>query len=139
VSRLGFRLVTAIHVAVYRAMRGRVAARIGKAPILLLTTRGRHSGKPRTVPLLFHADGVRVVVVASKGGAPHHPAWFLNLQAEPEVSVQIRGERRRLRAREADEAERAFYWPLIVSMYPAYERYQERTSRRIPLVVLKPA
>jgi len=107
--------------------------------VLLLTARGRKTGKARTTPLLYLQDGDRLVVVASKGGAPRHPAWFLNLAANPEVTVERGRERLAMRAREADDEERARYWPQVVAMYPGYEKYQQKTSRRIPLVVLEPA
>ncbi len=137
-NRLGLRLMSAANVAVYRWTGGQIGGRIGKAPVLLLTTRGRRTGKERTTPLLYHEDSERLIVVASKGGAPTHPAWFLNLQAEPRVTVELGRGRRELRAREADDAERERYWPRLVALYPGYARYQERTSRRIPLVVLEP-
>lgn len=133
------KVLSAANVAVYRWTGGRVGGRMGKAPILLLTTRGRKSGKRRTTPLLYVEDGERLVIVASQGGAPTHPAWFLNLRADPNVTVELGRERRTLRAREAGDEERERYWPRVVAMYAGYARYQERTSRRIPLVVLEPA
>ncbi len=134
-----FKLIGALHVALYRATGGRVLGSFRGAPVLLLTTRGRKSGKARTTPLLYLQDGERLVVVASKGGAPKHPAWFLNLRSSPDVTVERGRERLALRAREADDEERERYWPQVVAMYAGYAGYQERTSRRIPLVVLEPA
>jgi deazaflavin-dependent oxidoreductase (nitroreductase family) len=133
-----FKVTGALHVALYRLTRGRIGGRAFGAPVLLLTTRGRKTGKLRTTPLLYLEDGDRLVVVASKGGAPRHPAWFLNLAADPEVTVERGRERLAMRAREADDDERARYWPQVVAMYPGYEKYQQKTSRRIPLVVLEP-
>ena len=133
-----FKVMGAIHVALYRLTGGRIGGKAFGAPVLLLTTRGRKTGKARTTPLLYLEDGDRLVVVASKGGAPRHPAWFLNLAANPEVTVERARQRLTMRAREADDEARARYWPQVVAMYPGYEKYQQKTSRRIPLVVLEP-
>ena len=133
-----FKITGTIHVALYRLTGGRIGGRAFGAPVLLLTARGRKTGKLRTTPLLYLEDGDRLVVVASKGGAPRHPAWFLNLSANPQVTVERRRKRLTMRAREADDAERQRYWPQVVAMYSGYAKYQEKTSRRIPLVVLEP-
>ena len=133
-----FKLTGAIHVALYRLTGGRIGGRLYGASVLLLTTKGRKTGKTRTTPLLYLDDGDRLVVVASKGGAPRHPAWFLNLTADPEVTVERGRERLPMRAHEADDEERERYWPQVVTMYPGYAKYQVKTSRRIPLVVLEP-
>ncbi len=134
-----FKITGAIHVAIYRASRGRVAGRIGRAPVLILTTRGRRSGKARTNPLLYVEDGRRLVLIASKGGAPNHPAWFLNLRDDPDVTVERGAAKQRYRAHIADSQERELLWPQAVAMYAGYAKYQEKTSREIPLVVLEPA
>lgn len=107
-------------------------------PTLILTTIGRKSGKPQTLPLIFGESGGNYIIIASKGGAPDHPAWFLNLLAHPEVEIQIKGKRLRARARIASGAERAQLWQMMVGVYPLYNKYQARTSREIPLVVLEP-
>jgi deazaflavin-dependent oxidoreductase (nitroreductase family) len=133
-----FKVMGAIHVALYRLTGGRIGGKAFGAPVLLLSTRGRKTGKIRTTPLLYLEDGDRLVVVASKGGAPRHPAWFLNLAANPEVTVERGRDRPAMRAHEADDNERARYWPQVVAMYAGYEKYQQKTSRRIPLVVLEP-
>jgi len=133
-----FKIMGALHVALYRLSGGRIGGRAFGAPVLLLTTRGRKTGKARTTPLLYLEDGDRLVVVASKGGAPRHPAWFLNLAANPEVTVERGRERVPTLAREADDPERERYWPQVVAMYSGYEKYQQKTNRRIPLVVLEP-
>jgi deazaflavin-dependent oxidoreductase (nitroreductase family) len=124
--------------AIYRATGGKLGNTLKGAPILLLTTKGRKSGKPRTMPLLYLRDGDRLVLVASSGGSPDHPAWFLNLRAEPQVKVEIGRDRERRRARVATPEERELYWPQVVQMYGGYADYQRRTSREIPLVVLEP-
>ena len=108
-------------------------------PVALLTTTGRKSGEPRDSPLYFHRDGDKVIVAASKGGSDKHPMWYLNLKADPKVTVQIKDEKLSLTAREATEAERELYWPKLVAMYPTYEDYQSWTERKIPLVVCEPA
>lgn len=105
---------------------------------LLLTTRGRRSGSLRLMPLIYGRDGDDYVVVASKGGAPVNPGWFHNLLAEPEVGIQVGSEAMPARARVADAQERERLWPEMVEIWPDYEKYQARTERVIPLVVLSP-
>lgn len=108
-------------------------------PVALLTTTGRKTGQPRVSPLYFLRDGDRVIVAASKVGAEKNPMWYLNLKANPKVSVQIKREVLDLTARDASEEERAKYWPQLVKMYPSYEDYQSWTDRTIPIVVCDPA
>lgn len=107
------------------------------APTLILTTIGRRSGTPRRLALIYGEDAAGYVVVASKGGADEHPAWYQNLLAHPEVEVQVKADRFRARARTATPEEHARLWPRMVAIWPDYARYQERTSRQIPLVVLE--
>jgi deazaflavin-dependent oxidoreductase (nitroreductase family) len=107
--------------------------------ILILTTTGRRSGREIDVPLIFGEDGGRYVLVASKGGAPRHPAWFLNLRDRPEVDVQVRAERFRARASVAEGDERARLWRLMNGIWRHYDEYQTRTDRQIPVVVLERA
>jgi deazaflavin-dependent oxidoreductase (nitroreductase family) len=108
-------------------------------PICLLEHRGRKTGRLRTTPLVFLEDGDRVVVVASQAGRPEHPMWYLNLLADPDVTVQVGRRRRAMRARVADDAERAELWPRLVALYADYDSYQSWTNRVIPVVVLDPA
>jgi deazaflavin-dependent oxidoreductase (nitroreductase family) len=110
----------------------------GLVPTLLLTTTGRKSGNALTLPLIFGRAGPGYVVVASKGGAPAHPAWYLNLEANPEVRVQVKGDKFVARAHTAAAAERAALWPKMVEIYGPYEDYQTKTERQIPVVVLTP-
>ena len=124
------------HVAKYRETDGEVGYLWNGATCLLLTTTGRSSGEPRTVPLIFAADGERCIVVASMGGAPRHPNWYLNLSADPGVEVQVRGDRFEAAARTLDEAERERCWALAVAVWPSYEEYAARTERVIPVVAL---
>ena len=111
----------------------------GPIPTLLLTTTGRRSGKPIVMPLIYGETGGNYVVVASKGGAPKHPGWYLNLAAHKDVEVQILARRFRATARTASGAERAALWKQMAAIYPPYNDYQARTDREIPVVVLEPA
>ena len=108
------------------------------APVCLVTTTGRKSGQSRTAPLLYLADGERVVLVASKGGMSKHPVWYLNLVANPRCTVEIGREKRAMRAHTASAEEKAALWPRLIAMYPDYDDYQSRTDREIPVVVLDP-
>jgi F420H(2)-dependent quinone reductase len=126
-----------LHTRLYRLTGGKVGGRMGKAPVLLLTVRGRRTGMHRTTPLLYGRDGDNLVVIASVGGAPKHPAWYFNVRGR-QAEVLIGRERRRVRARDAEGEERDRLWAQMVSLYPAYEAYQRKTERRIPVVVLEP-
>ncbi|MGZ4352943.1 MAG: nitroreductase family deazaflavin-dependent oxidoreductase [Gaiellaceae bacterium] len=125
------------HVRRYRETGGEVGHIWNGVPTLLLTTTGRRSGEQRTTPLIYGRNGDRYVVVASKGGAPQHPAWYLNLSAHPEVELQVKDERFRARARTAAANERERLWTLMAGIWPAYDDYQAKTEREIPLVVLE--
>ena len=105
-------------------------------PTLLLTTRGRRSGQLRRTALIYGRAGDAYVVVASQGGAPKHPAWYLNLEADPQVHVQVGAEELDARARTATGEERAGLWTEMAAIWPAYEDYQRKTDREIPVVVL---
>ena len=106
-------------------------------PTLALTTTGRRSGKQHRTMLIYGRDGDRYIVVASKGGADEHPQWYRNLQANPEVQVQVGGERFPARARTATGDERSRLWKLMAEIWPAYNQYQTKTSREIPVVILE--
>lgn len=108
------------------------------APVALLTTTGRKTGQPRVSPLLYLREGHRVVLAASKAGTIHNPMWYLNLKANPRVSVQIRNEVLELTARDATEDERQHYWPKLVEMYSSFDDYQSWTDRVIPVVICDP-
>jgi deazaflavin-dependent oxidoreductase (nitroreductase family) len=107
--------------------------------ILLLTTRGRTSGQERVAPLIFREHDGAYLVVASKGGAPQPPAWYVNLVADPDVTVQVKGDVFPARARIAADGERAELWPLMTEVWPDYDAYQRKTDRQIPIVVLERA
>jgi F420H(2)-dependent quinone reductase len=138
-SDLAWRTLTDGHVRLYRLTGGRLGGRVRGVDILLLDHVGRKSGKRRTAPLLYIEDGENVVIIASKGGSPKHPAWWVNLRSNPETTIQVGGERRRVRAREAEGDERERLWKRVVEVWPDYANYQRRTERRIPVVVLEPA
>jgi F420H(2)-dependent quinone reductase len=137
-ARLAMKLGSGAHAGVYRATGGKLFGRMGKSPILLLNTVGRKSGKKRTSPLLYVMDGEDFVIIASKGGAPTHPDWYLNLRANPEATVEIGDREVRVRAEEADPQEKARLWRKMVEMYPTYDDYQKKTEREIPLLILHP-
>src|SRR4030081_883190 len=123
------------HVRVYRETAGERGYHWRGTTILLLSTEGRASGQPRTTPLIHRTDGDRWVVVASKGGAPANPSWYENLSANPEASIQVRDEEIPVRAPTAEGDERSRLWSLMTEVWPAYDEYQQRTERQIPVVV----
>ncbi|MCW2951567.1 MAG: nitroreductase [Conexibacter sp.] len=104
---------------------------------LILTTTGRRSGESRSTPLIYGTAGDAFLVVASKGGADEPPAWYLNLEAQPEVDVQVKGDRFRARARTATAEEKPDLWRTMAARWPAYDDYQQKTERQIPVVVLE--
>lgn len=123
----------------YKKTDGRIGGKFLKgAPVALLTTTGRKSGEPRVSPLLYLREGDRVILVASQGGAATNPMWYLNLKANPKVSVQIKDETLHLTARDANEAERTAYWPKLTAMYSSFDDYQSWTDRVIPIVICDP-
>lgn len=130
-------LFGAEHVRVYRETGGERGYHWRGTTILLLTTTGRNSGQERTTPLIHRTDGDRWVIVASKGGAPEHPGWFENLQASPDAQIEVRGDVIPVRARVAEGEERERLWSLMTEVWPAYDDYQGKTDRRIPIVVLE--
>jgi F420H(2)-dependent quinone reductase len=132
------RRVGKLNVPVYRLTRGRIGGRVGRAPVLLLTTTGRKSGQPRTAPVLYLADGERLVVIGSNAGHTNTPAWALNLRANPDAEAQVRAERRSVRARIAEGEERAELWRRMNEQYSGFEDYRERTDRDIAVFVLEP-
>jgi deazaflavin-dependent oxidoreductase (nitroreductase family) len=138
VGRVALQWMTGANTVVYRLSNGRTAGHLpGGASICLLTTRGRRTGRARTVPLLYIAHGDdEIVVVASHGGMSHHPAWYLNLRDDPRATVAVGSRRRDMTARPATAAERAEIWPALTAVYPHFDAYQQRTVRRIPVLIL---
>jgi deazaflavin-dependent oxidoreductase (nitroreductase family) len=130
-------LFGAEHVRVYRETGGARGYDWRGAKVLLLTTTGRRSGEQRTTPLIHGVDGDRWVIIASKGGAPEHPDWYLNLQAQPEIEIQVQADEVPVTARTAEGDERERLWAAMRGEWPAYDDYQEKTDREIPVVVLE--
>ena len=126
------------HVRQYRETDGEVGYWWNGAPTLLLTTTGRRSGEARTTPLIFGRDGDEYLVVASVGGMPKHPAWYLNLVDDPSARIQVKGEHVDVVARTAEAEEKPRLWRIVNDVWPNYDAYQERTDRVIPVVVLSP-
>src|SRR4051812_4415649 len=126
ISPGALRAIGKLNVPLYRATRGRLMGHVNRAPVLLLTTTGRRSGQQRTAPVLFRTDGDRVVVIGSNAGTERAPAWALNLLTHPEAEIQIRGERRQVRARVADGEERERLWRAMNDQYGGFEDYAGR-------------
>lgn len=127
------------HVRRYRETNGEVGYLWNGATACVLTTRGRKSGEPRTIAIIFTQVGDRYAIVASKGGAPTHPAWYLNAMADPHVTLQIKGEVFAGLARTAQGAEHDELWAASVQQWPNYDVYQSRTDRKIPILVVERA
>jgi deazaflavin-dependent oxidoreductase (nitroreductase family) len=140
-SDVVFRFTNAIHRGVFKATNGKLMGKFFGMPVVMLTTTGRKSGKPRTSMLTSPTKDAHgnLVIVASKGGDAKHPMWFLNLRANPTVEATFEGKRRTMRARVATPDERDELWPQVVAGYKGYGAYQEKTDRVIPLVILEPA
>jgi F420H(2)-dependent quinone reductase len=136
-ANLRFRILGSTHRRVYRLTGGKIGGRIGKLPVLLLTTIGRKSGKPRTQPLAYTRVGDGYAVIASKGGAAQHPLWYLNLRANRLAEITVGRDTHEVRARDAEGEERERLWRALADLYPGYDRYAQKTSRRIPVVVLE--
>lgn len=134
----GLRWAGKVNVPVYRATGGRLLGRVGKAPVLLLTTTGRKSGQKRTAPVVFLADGERMIVIGSNAGNDRVPAWALNLKANPDAEVEVGRRRQKIRARVAEGEERAELWRKCNDQYAGFDDYEERTDRPISLFVLEP-
>jgi deazaflavin-dependent oxidoreductase (nitroreductase family) len=131
-------LFWSLHPRLYALSGGRIGGSVMGVPVLLLTTTGRKSGASRTVALTCLVRGDAFVVIASVLGEPRHPAWYLNLEANPQAEVEFGGRRRRVRARVAEGEERALLWRAMADKLADYDEYAARTSRRIPVVVLEP-
>ena len=127
-----------IHPFLYRVSGGRLLGRLVGLDVLLLTTTGRKSGEPRMLPLLYVQVDAGYVIVASKGGAPQHPAWYLNLLKTPDSEIQVGTEHHHVKARVVEGEERATLWKKMTELYAPYDDYQVATDREIPVVVLEP-
>ena len=135
----GYRMLNRFHRGLLAVSGGRIGSTLGSMPVVELHTIGRSSGRRRSVVLTapVHGDD-RWVLVASKGGDPRHPSWYLNLVAQPDVELTVRGRTLPMRAHTATAAERAELWPRIVGQYSGYAGYQRRTTREIPVVICEP-
>ena len=129
-------MVVKAHIWLYRVSGGKRGAKLGAMQVLLLTTRGRKSGAQRTVPIVPHIEGDQIYVIASMGGQPQHPGWFFNLEANPQVDVQLGPDHYRARAEVLTPEQRADVWPRITAKMPNFGAYQKKTSRVIPVVRL---
>ena len=138
ISRGLYRRTSNIHAAIYRRTRGRVGGKVGAMPTLLLTTTGRKSGQPRTVPLNYIPLGSSYAVIASNSGKAQPPMWWLNLQANPQATLEVGGTTVQVIARQATHEEQAKLWPKLISNAYNYEEYRKRTARHIPIVILSP-
>ncbi len=137
-NRLMISMMSKAHVFWYRLTGGTFGSTVGRAPVLLLTTTGRRSGRARTTPLLYLEDGGNLVVVASNADDDRDPGWWRNLKRHREGTVQIKRETRSVRADQASAEEKARLWPALTAMYPDYDAYTRRTTRDLPVVILRP-
>lgn len=126
------------HVMWYRLTGGLIGGKVLGVPILLLTTIGRKTGKKRTTPVMFFRDDKDLVIVASNAGDDAPPKWWMNLQANPEAEVQVKREKLKVRAEKASPEHKKRLWPVLTAGYPTYDKYQQRTSRELDVVVLRP-
>jgi deazaflavin-dependent oxidoreductase (nitroreductase family) len=139
IGKVVVRAMSAANTWLFRLTGGRIGGTFpGGAPVMLLTTIGRKSGRPRTAPLLYLREGEDLVIVASMAGMSKHPIWYRNIEANPDVEVEIGSEKAKMHARRASDAEKAALWPKLVAMYADYDQYQARTDRNIPVVILSP-
>jgi deazaflavin-dependent oxidoreductase (nitroreductase family) len=134
----GLRVTGKLHVPIYRLTRGRLMGSVGRAPVMLLTTTGRKSGQQRTAPVVYVREGERLVVIGSNAGNERPPAWALNLEANPDADVDVRGERLQVRARVAEGEEREELWRRMTDQLDSFDVYKTRTARDIKLFVLEP-
>jgi deazaflavin-dependent oxidoreductase (nitroreductase family) len=130
-------LLGAEHVRVYQETNGETGYLWNGVPTLLLTTKGRKSGEPRIIPIIYTPIGDKYVIIASKGGSPTHPKWYLNVEADPHVQVQVKADKFDAIARTAQSPEREQIWAECVKAWPNYDIYQSRTERQIPVVVIE--
>jgi deazaflavin-dependent oxidoreductase (nitroreductase family) len=130
--------MTALNVWAYRMSGGKLMGTLKGAPVCLVTMVGRKSGVTRVIPLMFNTRGDDVILVASRAGTPTNPAWYYNLIAGPDVDIQVGKEKKRYQVRQADDAEKAELWPIVVGNYEDFALYQNRTERNIPVLVCSP-
>ena len=132
------KLILKVMVFLYNVSGGRIGGKMGKAPVLLLTTTGRKTGKQRTLPLIYIMDGSAYVITASAGGADKHPGWFFNLRSHPQATIQVKEKHIPVTAEIAGPEKKPELWARLVEVAPNFAGYQKRTSREIPMVILHP-
>ena len=135
---IGQRAFIKAHMVFYRCTGGTIGGRLFGNSVLLLTTIGRKTGKPRTSPLIYHKDGSDWIVMAGNAGARNHPSWWLNLQSQPEAKIQFMAKKIRVAAHKATPQEKEKLWPEFIRSHPNYTEYQKKTTREIPVVILRP-
>ena len=133
-----FKLIIKMIVFLYRVSGGRIGGKVGKLPVLLLTTTGRKTGKQRTNPVAYIMDGPAYVVTASAGGADRHPGWFFNVRSNLQATITVKDKRIKVSAEIAGPEKKAELWARLVADAPGFAGYQKRTSREIPMVILHP-
>lgn len=136
--KLILKVMVPMSVFLYRVTAGGFGGKVQNLAVLLLTTAGRKSGQPRTVPLGYFRDGSAYVITASYAGLPRHPAWYLNLESHREATIQVGRQQMRVRAETANPEKKRELWARLVEVAPGYASYQQRTSRDIPMVILQP-
>ncbi len=136
--KLILKVMIPVSVFLYRLTGGVIGGKLQTMSVLLLTTIGRKSGQPRTVPLAYLRDGSAYVIIASYGGLPRHPAWFLNLERHPEATIQVKKRQMQVKAETATPEKKRELWARLLEAAPGYVNYQKRTSRDIPMVILRP-
>ena len=132
------KVYTKVNVFMYKLTGGRILGKLAGRPVMLVTMTGAKSGKERTIPLMYVPYKEGVIVVGSQGGAPKSPIWVKSIQKNPDVTVQYKGGKMQLRARQVDDAEKAEIWPVCVEHYHEYDDYQNRTDRNIPVFICEP-
>ena len=132
------RLVMTIYVFLYRRTGGKVGGHLGAMPVLLLTTTGRKTGKKHTVPVMYLSEGPNYIITASNNGGEKPPAWWLNLKSSPEATIEIGGDMRLVTTKQASSEEKRRLWEQLVEKAPAFDGYQKRTRREIPMIILRP-
>ena len=131
-------LIFKVMVFLYNVSGGRIGGKMGKAPVLLLTTTGRKTGKQRTLPLIYIMDGSAYVITASAGGADKNPSWFFNIRSNPQATIQVKDAHIKVKAEVAGQEKKSELWARLVEVAPNFAGYEKRTSREIPMVILHP-
>ena len=131
-------LIFKVIVFLYNVSGGRIGGKMGKVPVLLLTTTGRKTGKKRTLPLVYIMDGSAYVITASAGGADKNPGWFFNIRSNPQATIQVKDKHIKVMAEIAGQEKKSELWARLVAVAPNFAGYQKRTSREIPMVILHP-